>query len=398
MWILLTIFSSCSESKTSDDNIFNNATVQTVDSKETEKSYLGLSTIIIQNTLETSDQPISNEENQKDNDESKSFSFINEKISFEIPADIRVQKYGISSGNGKAMITVLANAETGWDLYSAERNINSAIFEKQLTEDNFEIIPSNMERLLQNNADNKNVFVLHKSTPGFLKESRTFLKYEDRLIGESLFYVPPISEYPFNQISYDILFIAENTLLNINIDFREKKNNNTFPIQFPNFFSKIDGEFYWKDEDAVMEFYDLLESNEYNILPEEIMLLRETKEHILSTLKIDNNKEPYYEDDKFLSQFTVSSNVQYGLHMVQLQEDSIYATIINNRGYILSEPSTIYGTVFKAAKEGQRISVLEYSLEKKIDKLDKPRWYKIKSQDGTVGWLDEYLLKIAVEE
>lgn len=313
------------------------------------------------------------------------FSFLDGKVYFEIPTD-GVKKYGIENKK-KAAVTVLANARSGRDLYNSERNINSAIFEKQLASDNFEIVTDNMERIILKNSDAKDGFVFKKSDMGLFKESQMFLQYDNRMLGESILYIPDITEYPLDEIKYEIYFSAYGVYLHIGIYYLDTNSDISLLQYLPNLFYNRDGEFYWKDEKAVMEFYELLESDEYRNFPAGIRLLRETRDKILLTLKIENETVQNFYDDDFMKRFALSTTVEYGLHIVDIQEESIFATVIGNGDYIRTEASHIHGDIIKFAKTNQKCSIISYSLE--MDKIgsSKDRWYKIKLQDGTIGWI-----------
>ena len=216
-------------------------------------------------------------------------TLLDGRITFQIPTNDIVKNIATYKGPRRGVILVRTNILTGKDFSTATSGSFSIILEKQLYSDNYEIIPAHIKRLILDNCKNKEQFIFAKNSSEYLRESHRLLHYNDAIIGESILWIDsPVEKYPWStQIAYTMFFIVENTILEVEVSFLDKYKDNTFPIMFPQYFYKEKGEFYWKSEDTLIDFYKFLESNEYVKLPEGIRLLKETKDLILKTFEIN---------------------------------------------------------------------------------------------------------------
>lgn len=128
---------------------------------------------------------------------------------------------------------------------------------------------------------------------GFLPKSyKTIIR--DDILGEEYFYIPKESRIYDNKrattVSYRITFALPDCLERISfginsIDYSAEELVNSFPQWFE---MRKDGLYYWINQSCLDEMYDLLFSDDYKKLPRDLQLIRETRDMILETVKIND--------------------------------------------------------------------------------------------------------------
>lgn len=178
-------------------------------------------------------------------------------------------------------------------------------FYKLLTENDFEIDLLNIRELLKTysyiESDDfaldpsyrLDEFSGNKRYIGFLPKSyKTIIR--DDILGEEYFYIPKESRIYDNKrattVSYRITFALPDRLERISfginsIDYSAEELVNSFPQWFE---MRKDGLYYWINQECLDAMYDLLFSDDYKKLPRDLQLIRETRDMILQTVRINN--------------------------------------------------------------------------------------------------------------
>lgn len=103
-----------------------------------------------------------------------------------------------------------------------------------------------------------------------------------QVVGEQIFYMPQ-QKLPFST-SYNFIIVTPEKLIDASLEINVLGND----IQpYEDFIIEKNGNYYWKSENTKEDFYKLLESDKYKLLPENLQLLRETKDLLLKTLIIN---------------------------------------------------------------------------------------------------------------
>ena len=85
-------------------------------------------------------------------------------------------------------------------------------------------------------------------------------------------------------------FVLQDRLERISFGINSIENSaeelvNSFPQWFE---MRSDGNYYWINQECLDAMYDLLFSDDYKKLPRELQLIRETRDMILQTVRINN--------------------------------------------------------------------------------------------------------------
>ena len=116
----------------------------------------------------------------------------------------------------------------------------------------------------------------------------------DDVLGEEYFYWPSKSSiydnYRATTVYYHITFALPDRLERISfginsIDYSAEELVNSFPQWFE---MRKDGLYYWINQECLDAMYDLLFSDDYKKLPRDLQLIRETRDMILQTVRINN--------------------------------------------------------------------------------------------------------------
>lgn len=106
---------------------------------------------------------------------------------------------------------------------------------------------------------------------------------DGEIVGEQIFYMPQ-RKFPFS-VSYDFIIAAQSKLIDISFYINVLGND----IQpYTDFIIEKDGSYRWKSEKTKEDFYNILESKKYKVLPKNLQLLRETKDLFLKTFVIND--------------------------------------------------------------------------------------------------------------
>lgn len=128
---------------------------------------------------------------------------------------------------------------------------------------------------------------------GYLPKSYKPIIMDD-ILGEEYFYWPSKSSiydnYRATTVYYHITFALPDRLERISfginsIDYSAEELVNSFPQWFE---MRKDGLYYWINQACLEAMYDLLFSDDYKKLPRDLQLIRETRDMILQTVKINN--------------------------------------------------------------------------------------------------------------
>ena len=178
-------------------------------------------------------------------------------------------------------------------------------FYELLTENDFEIDLLNIRKLLETNSYiESDDFALdpsyrldefsgNKRYIGFLPKSYKII-IQDDILGEEYFYIPKESRIYDNKrattVSYHMTFALPDRLERISfginsIDYSAEELVNSFPQWFE---MRKDGLYYWINQECLDAMYDLLFSDDYKKLPRDLQLIRETRDMILQTVRINN--------------------------------------------------------------------------------------------------------------
>ena len=194
-----------------------------------------------------------------------------------------------------------------WSVTEFYDNFNS--FGKPLYEllkkNNFKLDYNCIKKLLiNNNYQESGEFVINpnyhqeyiggeKEYIGYLPKSYKPIIMDD-ILGEEYFWLPVkyciYNEYRATGFSYHITFALPDRLeiisFGINsIDYSAEELVNSFPQWFE---MRKDGLYYWINQECLDAMYDLLFSDDYKKLPRDLQLIRETRDMILQTVRINN--------------------------------------------------------------------------------------------------------------
>jgi len=131
----------------------------------------------------------------------------------------------------------------------------------------------------------KQPFALKKYNNGFHKQSYSSINYNGKVIGESFFVINPLETSWPAAFGYEISIIVENKIISISIYWVDSES--IVPVKLPEYFVKRNGEYYWKNNNAINQFYQQM-NTATNKMPEQIQLLREAYNLILNSLRIKN--------------------------------------------------------------------------------------------------------------
>ncbi len=126
---------------------------------------------------------------------------------------------------------------------------------------------------------------------GYIPKSyRTIIN--KNIIGEEYFYAPLnskiVNKYGGGTMGYYITFVLNDRLESISFK-RIIIDGQSLVTTFPQWFEmRSDGNYYWINQDCLNEMYDLLFSEDYKKLPRDLQLIRETRDMILETVKIND--------------------------------------------------------------------------------------------------------------
>jgi hypothetical protein len=137
------------------------------------------------------------------------------------------------------------------------------------------------------------------------------------------------------------------------------------PKSLPEYFVNRNGIYYWKDSNAVVQFYQRLSTDTYENLPKSLQLFRQSRDMILNTLTINGELIDY----KFGATHTVTDNLR-----LRDTADVSSATIITT------------------LQKNTMVQVLVTGKTETIDGITAP-WVKVMSDTGYVGWCFSGYLK-----
>lgn len=176
-------------------------------------------------------------------------------------------------------------------------------FYKLLTENNLEIDLQMTKKLLETNSFlESDDFALDPSYRldefsgdkryiGYLPKSYKPI-IMDKILGEEYMYAN--TDYCFldksggDTIGYHITFVLNDRLERIAFT-RIISDGISLINSFPQWFEmRSDGNYYWINQACLEAMYDLLFSDDYKKLPRDLQLIRETRDMILQTVKINN--------------------------------------------------------------------------------------------------------------
>lgn len=160
------------------------------------------------------------------------------------------------------------------------------------------------EYLLHNNFPESDQFAFDQFYNRYSRdESKQYVGYlpksykpiiMDDVLGEEYFWLPVkyciYNEYRATGFSYHITFALPDRLERISfginsIDYSAEELVNSFPQWFE---MRKDGLYYWINQECLEAMYDLLFSDDYKKLPRDLQLIRETRDMILQTVRINN--------------------------------------------------------------------------------------------------------------
>lgn len=154
--------------------------------------------------------------------------------------------------------------------------------------------------LLQNNFPESDTFAFSqyyhrysrdesKEYIGFLPKSYKPIIMDD-ILGEEYFYasLEVLDQYGGGSMDYHITFVLSDRLERISFG-RIIIDGSSLVNSFPQWFEmRSDGNYYWINQECLEAMYDLLFSDDYKKLPRDLQLIRETRDMILQTVRINN--------------------------------------------------------------------------------------------------------------
>lgn len=172
-----------------------------------------------------------------------------------------------------------------------------------LKKNNFKFNYSEVKHLLQtNNYQETGDFTL---TPNYNQEyigtSKQYIGYlpksykpiiREDIIGEEYMYAMTkysvFDKYGGDSIGYHVTFCLNDRLERISFT-RIISDGKAWIETFPDWYEKrSDGNYYWKNQECLNEMYDLLFSDDYKKLPRDLQLIRETRDMILQTVRVND--------------------------------------------------------------------------------------------------------------
>lgn len=221
------------------------------------------------------------------------------QVSFEIPTNPLITRTFTKDRN---KITVLANYHTEKDIPNKEPEAYSPLLYAILKNDGFKISKDHITAMIEKyNPADSSVYAMISNVPSygdtrpqnFIKKSYEKIYYQGEAIGECVLYISPvdaaqaISDDSYISLNYHICFVVEQALIHLQIALPEA-DINTLRTVCPDFFVQKEGLWYWAKTQT--EFFNALNGKDYMRFPENVRLVRETKECILATLQIIKSK------------------------------------------------------------------------------------------------------------
>lgn len=302
------------------------------------------------------------------------------QVSFEIPTNPLITRTFTKDRN---KITVLANYHTEKDIPNKEPEAYSPLLYAILKNDGFKISKDHITAMIEKyNPADSSVYAMISNVPSygdtrpqnFIKKSYEKIYYQGEAIGECVLYISPvdaaqaISDDTYISLNYHICFVVEQALIHLQIALPEA-DINTLRTVCPDFFVQKEGLWYWAKTQT--EFFNALNGKDYMRFPENVRLVRETKECILATLQIIKSRQTiFFVDNKI---YTVSDNLR------------------------LREDSHISSKVITTMVKGSRVLIINIGRRDMIDGIIS-NWVQIKSiagskdkeekwiPTGTMGW------------
>lgn len=156
--------------------------------------------------------------------------------------------------------------------------------------------------LLQNNFPESDTFAFgkyyfrdsrdeQKQYVGFISKSYQIIILDD-ILGEEYMYAPldskVLNKYGGGSMNYNMTFVLSDRLERISFG-RIIIDGSSLVNSFPQWFEmRKDGNYYWINQECLDAMYDLLFSDDYKKLPRDLQLIRETRDMILQTVRINN--------------------------------------------------------------------------------------------------------------
>lgn len=136
-----------------------------------------------------------------------------------------------------------------------------------------------------------NEFSNEKQYIGYLPRSYKPIIRDD-VLGEEYMYAPldskVLNKYGGGSMDYNITFVLSDRLERISFG-RIIIDGSSLVNSFPQWFEmRSDGNYYWINQECLDQMYDLLFSDDYKKLPRDLQLIRETRDMILNTVRINN--------------------------------------------------------------------------------------------------------------
>ena len=156
--------------------------------------------------------------------------------------------------------------------------------------------------LLQNNFPESDTFAFSQYYHRYSRnESKEYIGYlpksykpiiMDKILGEEYMYAPldskVLNKYGGGSMDYNMTFVLSDRLERISFG-RIIIDGSSLVNSFPQWFEmRKDGNYYWINQECLEAMYDLLFSDDYKKLPRDLQLIRETRDMILQTVRINN--------------------------------------------------------------------------------------------------------------
>lgn len=211
---------------------------------------------------------------------------IDDEVLFYIPDNEKIiykMEDRIKNSSNKEIISVNFNA---FD-YEQLKNFESESYSRELMKIFYNKALGKYDQIIDylKTADFEKpeliMFPPRQAYKAYIKESHNKIIYNDRIIGEQVFYIRNAST-PCT-VEYRLLFVTGNKLISGEIETKITEEDAAFIKDLME--QKEDG-YYWKSPKAEGDFYTLLESENYQNLTEKLKLLRETKDKFYETLVI----------------------------------------------------------------------------------------------------------------
>jgi hypothetical protein len=206
-------------------------------------------------------------------------SLFDDKVSFEKYDNDKVIYTKTWNGSWRGKIRILTGIIDEEYLSTAEKDGLSPGLLQLIMQKNGRLYNSDLINLLKFNQP----FALTQYNDKFLDQSYSIILYNDNIIGETFFSTNNVEAHWPASFGYTISLIVEDAIISIDIWFVDSEC--IIPNELPEFFNIIDGKYYWKDENAIEQFYRQI-NTAGNTMPESIQLLYETYHLIMKTLEI----------------------------------------------------------------------------------------------------------------